>query len=258
MPPGSTLIFDAHGVSKAVRREAAARRLTAFDATCPLVTKIHVEVAKLRQQGKEIVPIGHAGSAESIGIIGQVNDGIHLVETVDDVARLRPADAENLKWVTQTTLSVDDTAAIIAALKVRFRSITGPKKDDICYATQNRQNAVKFMAPLCDLVIVVGSANSSNTNRLRDVAANAGVDSYRIDRVDELRSEWLSGKLRIGVTGGASAPEVLVREVIARLKELGAASVREINGTEETVTFPMSKRFSRGKSTLAIEPLTWH
>jgi 4-hydroxy-3-methylbut-2-enyl diphosphate reductase len=252
VPSGSTLVFDAHGVSKAVRQGATSRGLATIDATCPLVTKIHVEVAKLRQRGKEIVLIGHARSAESIGILGQVDGGIHLVETVDDVTRLDPVDGANLGWVTQTTLSVDDTAAIIAALKARFPAITGPKKDDICYATQNRQNAVKFMAPVCDLVIVVGSANSSNTNRLRDVAANAGVESHRIDRVDELRPEWLAGKLRVGITGGASAPEILIREVIARLKEWGSASVREIDGTAETVTFPMPKGIARGKSTLSM------
>jgi len=251
VPPGSILIFDAHGVSAAVRREATARGLTVFDATCPLVAKIHLEVAKFRQLGKEIVLIGHAGSAESIGILGQVSDGIHLVQTLCDVARLQVADPEKLAWVTQTTLSVDDTAAIIAALKARFPLITGPRKEDICYATQNRQNAVKFMAPLCDLVIVVGSANSSNTNRLRDVALKASVDSYRIDGAGELRSEWLVGKKRIGVTAGASAPEVSVREVVVRLKELGAASVRELNGVHETVTFTMPKGFSPEKCTLA-------
>jgi 4-hydroxy-3-methylbut-2-enyl diphosphate reductase len=252
VPDGSVLIFDAHGVSKAVRLAAAARHLTTIDATCPLVNKIHAEVAVLRQQGKEIILIGHARSAESIGILGQVPDGIHLVETLDDAARLSPADTENLGWVTQTTLSMDDTAEIIAVLKARFPRITGPKKDDICYATQNRQNAVRFIAPLCDLVLIVGSDNSSNTNRLHEVAAHAGVESHRIDGVDELRSEWLAGKSRIGVAGSASAPERLITAIVVRLKEWGAANVREILAVDETVVFAMPKGFSRDKSTLSV------
>jgi 4-hydroxy-3-methylbut-2-en-1-yl diphosphate reductase len=241
VPPGSTVVFSAHGVSKAVRAEAAARGLTVFDATCPLVTKVHVEVAKMRDHGREIVMIGHRGHPEVEGTMGQSSSGIQLVESVADVGRLVVSDPDNLAYVTQTTLSVDDAAAIVAALKARFPRIVGPKRDDICYATQNRQDAVKFMAPQVDVVIVVGSPNSSNSNRLREVAAKRGIPAYMIDRADLLNPRWVEGRARVGVTAGASAPEVLVREVIARLRELGAGSVRELAGTPETIVFPLPK-----------------
>jgi 4-hydroxy-3-methylbut-2-enyl diphosphate reductase len=241
VPPGSTVVFSAHGVSRAVRAEAAARGLTVFDATCPLVTKVHVEVSKMQAQGREIVMIGHAGHPEVEGTMGQADGGIHLVESVADVERLVVRDASLLAYVTQTTLSVDDAAAIVAALKRRFPAILGPRRDDICYATQNRQDAVKFLAPQCDVVIVVGSPNSSNSNRLRVVAAHRGIPSFMIDRADELKPEWLDGKRRIGVTAGASAPEVLVQQVIDRLRALGAASVRELDGAVESVMFPLPR-----------------
>ncbi|HYR00687.1 MAG TPA: 4-hydroxy-3-methylbut-2-enyl diphosphate reductase [Casimicrobiaceae bacterium] len=241
VPPGGTVVFSAHGVSKAVRAEAAARGLRVFDATCPLVTKVHVEVAKMREHGREIVMIGHRGHPEVEGTMGQCADGIHLVESAGDVEGLAVADPDNLAYVTQTTLSVDDAAAIVAALKRRYPRIVGPKKDDICYATQNRQDAVKFMAPQVDVVIVVGSPNSSNSNRLREVAANRGIAAYMVDRADQLEEGWVAGKARVGVTAGASAPEVLVREVIARLRELGAGSVRELGGAPETIVFPLPK-----------------
>jgi 4-hydroxy-3-methylbut-2-enyl diphosphate reductase len=241
VPPGSTVIFSAHGVSQAVRREAEERGLRVFDATCPLVTKVHVEVGKMQEQGREIVMIGHAGHPEVEGTMGQGQARMYLVENTDDVARLQVSDPEKLAYVTQTTLSVDDAAAIVSALKARFPAIVGPKKDDICYATQNRQDAVKFVAPQCEVVIVVGSPNSSNSNRLREVARNLGADAYMVDGAGELRPEWIAGKKRVGVTAGASAPEVLVREVIARLRELGARNVRELEGTAERVVFPMPK-----------------
>jgi 4-hydroxy-3-methylbut-2-enyl diphosphate reductase len=220
VPQESILIFSAHGVSHAVRREAAARKLKIFDATCPLVTKVHVEVAKMRKEGKEIVMIGHHGHPEVEGTMGQVegNDkGMYLVETEDDVANLQVRDEKNLTYVTQTTLSVDDAARVIDALKKRFPAITGPKKDDICYATQNRQDAVKKMVRNCDLVIVVGSPNSSNSNRLCEVARNANVEAYMVDRAEQLQESWLIGKKCIGITAGASAPEILVQQVLARL-----------------------------------------
>jgi len=241
VPPGSTLIFSAHGVSQQVRREAEARGLKVFDATCPLVTKVHVEVAKMRAQGREIVMIGHRGHPEVEGTMGQAVGGMYLVETAADVARLQVADENNLSFVTQTTLSVDDANNIVEALKTRFPNITGPKKDDICYATQNRQDAVKALAGRCDLVLVVGSPNSSNSNRLREVAHNLGVDAYMVDNADELKPEWLLGKQRIGVTAGASAPEVLVRGVIERLTQLGASSVEDLQGIAENVVFPLPK-----------------
>ena len=242
VPSGSTVVFSAHGVSKRVREEAEARGLRVFDATCPLVTKVHAEVEKMRGQGREIVMIGHAGHPEVEGTMGQCDGGIHLVESVADAERLQVGANAALAYVTQTTLSVDDAAAIVAALKRRFPLIVGPKKDDICYATQNRQDAVKFMAPLADVVIVVGSPNSSNSNRLREVAANRGVEAHMIDRADQLRPEWVAGKRSVGVTAGASAPEVLVQEVLERLAELGARDVREVdNGVEERVVFPMPK-----------------
>jgi len=246
VPPGNTVIFSAHGVSLTIQREAETRGLRVFDATCPLVTKVHVEVAKMRAQGREVIMIGHAGHPEAEGTMGQSNDGMYLVETLDDVARLRVRDETRVAYVTQTTLSMDDASRIVSALKARFPAIVGPKKDDICYATQNRQDAVKFMAPRCDLVIVVGSPNSSNSNRLREVAANLGREAYLIDRPEELKPEWIEGKRTIGVTAGASAPEVLVRDVIFRLQELGAKRVHEIEGIEENVTFPLPKSISHG------------
>ncbi len=241
IPAGATVVFSAHGVSKAVRAEAKARGLTVFDATCPLVTKVHVEVAKMREQGRDIVMIGHAGHPEVEGTMGQAKGGIHLVESVDDVSRLVVRDASQLAYVTQTTLSVDDAAAVVEALKARFPEIVGPKRDDICYATQNRQDAVKALIPQVDAVIVVGSPNSSNSNRLREVAAHRGVPAWMVDRAEELREEWVAGKRRVGVTAGASAPEVLVRQVIARLKEMGALGVTELSGVVENVTFPLPK-----------------
>jgi 4-hydroxy-3-methylbut-2-enyl diphosphate reductase len=241
VPPGSTVIFSAHGVSKAVQRDAQARGLNVFDATCPLVTKVHVEVAKMLRGGREVVMIGHRGHPEAEGTMGQAERGLHLVETVDDVARLEVREPSRLAYVTQTTLSVDDAAAIVDALKRRFPEIVGPKKDDICYATQNRQDAVKLMAPRCDVVIVVGSPNSSNSNRLREVAEQRGVPAYMIDSADELDPAWVADRPRVGVTAGASAPEVLVEAVIARLKSLGARSVRQLEGVEESVAFPMPK-----------------
>ena len=244
VPAGSTVIFSAHGVSQAVRREADARQLKVFDATCPLVTKVHVEVAKMREQGREIVMIGHRGHPEVEGTMGQSRGGMYLVETPDDVARLEVGNENNLAFVTQTTLSVDDATQIIDALKTRFPQIVGPRKDDICYATQNRQDAIKALAQQCDVVIVVGSPNSSNSNRLREVAANQGVAAYMIDDARELRPEWVAGKIRIGVTAGASAPEVLVQEVVARLQALGATQVSELSGITERVTFPLPKNLA--------------
>jgi 4-hydroxy-3-methylbut-2-enyl diphosphate reductase len=241
VPTGSTVIFSAHGVALDVRREAEGRGLRVFDATCPLVTKVHVEVAKMREQGREVVMIGHEGHPEAEGTMGQAESGMYLVETEADVAKLVVKDPDRLAYVTQTTLSMDDAARVVAALKQRFPSIVGPKKDDICYATQNRQDAVKFMAPQCDLVIVVGSPNSSNSNRLREVARNLGRESYLVDNAAELRPEWLEGKRTVGVTAGASAPEVLVHEVILRLQAMGARRVRELEGISEAVTFPMPK-----------------
>lgn len=241
VPAGSTVIFSAHGVSQAVRREAEQRGLRVFDATCPLVTKVHVEVARMREQGREIVMIGHKGHPEVEGTMGQVGDGIHLVETVEDIAALRVADPDRLAYVTQTTLSVDDAKALVAALKARFPTIAGPKKDDICFATQNRQDAVKFMAPRVDIVLVVGSRNSSNSNRLREVAELLGVPAYLVDDAEGIDPAWLEGKKRFGVTAGASAPEVLVNRVIERLEALGAGSVRTLDGVPENVTFPLPK-----------------
>jgi 4-hydroxy-3-methylbut-2-enyl diphosphate reductase len=241
VPEGATVIFSAHGVSKAVRVEAQARRLRVFDATCPLVTKVHVEVAKMRAAGREIVMIGHRGHPEVEGTMGQSTEGIYLVEAVDNVAHLEVRDPDKLSYVTQTTLSVDDAAAIVEALRQRFPAITGPKRDDICYATQNRQDAVKFMAPQCDLVIVVGSPNSSNSNRLREVARSRGTEAYMVDNATQLKAEWLAGKRRVGVTAGASAPEVLVQEVIDKLRELKATRVIQLAGVEERVTFPLPK-----------------
>ena len=241
VPAGATVIFSAHGVSLDVRREADARGLKVFDATCPLVTKVHVEVSKMREHGREVVMIGHAGHPEAEGTMGQSTTGMYLVESEADVARLEISDPERLAYVTQTTLSIDDAARIVAALKARFPRIVGPKKDDICYATQNRQDAVKIMAPKCDVVIVVGSTNSSNSNRLREVAQNLGRVAYLVDTAEDLKPEWVEGKRTIGVTAGASAPEVLVHDVILRLQELGAQRVRELEGIEESVTFPLPR-----------------
>ncbi len=241
VPAGNTVIFSAHGVPQSVRGEAEARGLRVFDATCPLVTKVHIEVARMREQGRELIMIGHKGHPEVEGTMGQVKDGIYLVESAADVAGLEVSDPDMLAYVTQTTLSVDDAAAIVNALRARFPSIVGPKKDDICYATQNRQDAVKFMAPQSDLVLVVGSVNSSNSNRLREVAELLRVPAYLIDNAEAIDPDWIAGKKRIGVTAGASAPEVLVDAVIARLKEMGAASVKALDGVPERVTFPLPK-----------------
>ncbi|HRQ56809.1 MAG TPA: 4-hydroxy-3-methylbut-2-enyl diphosphate reductase [Azoarcus taiwanensis] len=246
VPAGNTVIFSAHGVSQAVRHEAEARGLKVFDATCPLVTKVHIEVTRMREQGHEIIMIGHKGHPEVEGTMGQVEGGIHLVETVDDVASLQVANPDKLAFVTQTTLSIDDASAIIAALKQRFPSIVGPRKDDICYATQNRQDAVKFMTPQVDAVLVVGSATSSNSNRLREVAALRGVPAWLIDNADAIDPAWLEGKRRIGVTAGASAPEVLVEDVVARLRELGGKNVRLLEGVPEKVVFPLPKELQAG------------
>ncbi len=250
VPSGSILIFSAHGVSHEVRREAKVREFKVFDATCPLVTKVHVEVAKMRKQGKEIIMIGHQGHPEVEGTMGQAEgegSNMYLVETEEDVDNLQVQDATHLAYVTQTTLSVDDANRVIKALKRRFPEISGPKKDDICYATQNRQDAVKLLVKQCDLVIVVGSPNSSNSNRLCEVARNAGVDAYMIDRAEQLQDNWLEGKARIGITAGASAPEILVQEVISRLKQVGVGQegdevkVLELSGVVEDVVFPLPK-----------------
>ena len=246
VPPGSTLVFSAHGVPKSVELEARARGFNVFDATCPLVSKVHVEVAKLHKEGYEFIMIGHKGHPEVEGTMGQLESGIHLVEDVADVARIQPAQTEKLAVVTQTTLSVDDAADITAAVKARFPLVREPKQQDICYATQNRQDAVKLLSPQVELVIVVGSPTSSNSNRLREVARKLGTESYMIDSADELKPEWLAGKVRIGLTAGASAPDILVRQVIERLRELGAVSVRKLDGAEETVKFPLPKGLKLG------------
>lgn len=241
VPPGSTLIFSAHGVSQAVRQEASRRGFKLFDATCPLVTKVHVEVARMRAANKEVVMIGHRGHPEVEGTMGQADSGIYLVEKPDDVARLIVDDENQLAYVTQTTLSLDDAGQIVAALKKRFPKISAPKKSDICYATQNRQDAVKKLASQCEVVIVVGSPNSSNSNRLKEVAQNYGVPAYMVDKASELDPMWLVGKHKIGVTAGASAPEVLVKEVIHALREFGAEHVQELSGIAENVIFPLPK-----------------
>ena len=251
-PAGAIVVFSAHGVSQAVRAEADARGLQVFDATCPLVTKVHIEVSRMRAAGREIIMIGHKGHPEVEGTLGQAQGGMYLVETVEDVAGLQVADPDNLAYVTQTTLSVDDAAAVSQALKARFPNIVEPKKSDICYATQNRQDAVKILAPDCDLVLVVGSPNSSNSNRLREVAERKGVAAYLIDGAHSIQPEWLAGRQRIGVTAGASAPEILVQQVIERVKELGAVSVRTMPGLEENVAFPLPKGLSRKAR---VEPL---
>ena len=239
VPAGSTVIFSAHGVSRAVRTEAEARGLKVFDATCPLVTKVHVEVGKMRNQTREVVMIGHKGHPEVEGTMGQSQGGMYLVETADEVASLEVKLPDQLSFVTQTTLSVDDASIVIAALKARFPNIQGPKKDDICYATQNRQDAVKALAEKCDLVIVVGSTNSSNSRRLKEVAVSRGIEAYLIDGPDEVDAVWLSGKSRIGVTAGASAPELLVNQVVQRIQMLTKAEITQLKGVEESVTFPL-------------------
>lgn len=244
VPEGAVLIFSAHGVSRAVRTDAESRGLKVFDATCPLVTKVHVEVAKMRREGREVIMIGHAGHPEVEGTMGQADAGIHLVETVEDVARLQVADPLRLALVTQTTLSVDDCAEIVGALRTRFPAIAEPKKQDICYATQNRQDAVKFMAPQCDLVLVIGSRTSSNSNRLREVAEKLGVPARLIDSADDLDPAWLEGKTRIGVTAGASAPELLVQQLVERLRAMGIRSVRKLDGVEESMQFPLPRGLS--------------
>lgn len=241
VPAGATVIFSAHGVSQAVRIEAESRGLTVFDATCPLVTKVHLQVKRLHDQGLEIVMVGHKGHPEVEGTMGQSPNGLYLVENVEDVARLQVTDENKLAWVTQTTLSVDDTRVITEALQARFPNIVGPKKDDICYATQNRQDAVKQLAGQVDLLIVVGSPNSSNSNRLREVATGLGVDAYMIDNASELKPEWLTGKQNIGITAGASAPEILVTQVIERIRECGAQNVYSMEGIEENVVFSLPK-----------------
>ena len=241
VPPGATLVFSAHGVSRAVQDEAVARGFRIFDATCPLVTKVHVEVAKLHKEGFEFIMIGHKGHPEGEGTMGQLDSGIHLVEDVADVARVQPAQTTRLALVTQTTLSMDDAAAIAAAVKARFPQVREPKQQDICYATQNRQDAVKLMSPQVDVVIVVGSPTSSNSNRLREVARKLGTESYMVDSADELQAHWFNGRQRVGLTAGASAPEILVRQVIDRIKALGAVSVRKMDGIQETIKFPLPK-----------------
>jgi 4-hydroxy-3-methylbut-2-enyl diphosphate reductase len=245
VPPGSIVIFSAHGVAKTVQAEARQRGLKIFDATCPLVTKVHVEVAKMMRDGYEIVMIGHKGHPEAEGTMGQAASGMHLVETPHDVAALQVRDPDKVAYVTQTTLSVDDARAMVAALRQRFPTIRGPKMDDICYATQNRQDAVKLMAPQCDVVIVVGSPNSSNSNRLREVAQHMGADAYMVDSAADLKPEWIAGKRRIGVTAGASAPDVLVRELIERLRTLGASSVRPLEGVSEAMVFTLPRDLVR-------------
>jgi 4-hydroxy-3-methylbut-2-enyl diphosphate reductase len=248
VPDGATVIFSAHGVPQAVRREAEARGLRVFDATCPLVTKVHLEVSRLHKQGYEIVMIGHKGHPEVEGTMGQATGVMYLVESVNDVAGLRvgAGDAAPLAYVTQTTLSVDDAQAVVAALRARYPAIVGPKKDDICYATQNRQDAVKSMAGKVDVVIVVGSKNSSNSNRLREVAENDGVAAYLVDGAEQIDPQWMDGRNRVGVTAGASAPEVLVSGVVDRLKELGASSVDTLAGVAENVNFPLPKELAGG------------
>ena len=241
VPPGATLIFSAHGVSRAIQDEAVERGFRIFDATCPLVSKVHVELAKLHKEGYEFIMIGHKGHPEVEGTMGQLDSGIHLVEDADDVLKVQPTQTKKLAVVTQTTLSVDDAAHIMAAVKARFPQVREPKQQDICYATQNRQDAIKLLSPQVDVVIVVGSPTSSNSNRLRDVAAKYGTPSYMVDHAGELQAEWLTGASKIGLTAGASAPDVLVQQVVARLRELGAVSVRTLDGVQETVKFPLPK-----------------
>lgn len=241
VPAGSTVVFSAHGVSRAVREEADERGLKVFDATCPLVTKVHVEVAKMRNQAREVVMIGHKGHPEVEGTMGQSRDGMYLVETAEEVQNLKVNSPGQLSFVTQTTLSVDDASLVITALREHFPDVQGPKKDDICYATQNRQDAVKALAGQCDLVIVVGSPNSSNSRRLKEVAVARGVDAYLIDGADEIEVSWLDGKRKVGVTAGASAPEILVQRVVDRIQSLASAEVLQLAGVEEGVSFPLPR-----------------
>jgi len=241
VPPNATLVFSAHGVPKAVELEAQARGFRIFDATCPLVSKVHVEVAKLSKEGYEFIMIGHKGHPEVEGTMGQLSEGIHLVEDVEQVALVTPKQTQLLAVVTQTTLSMDDAAEILEAVQKRFPQIRSPKQQDICYATQNRQDAVKIMSPQVDIVIVVGSPTSSNSNRLRDVAAKFGTPSFMVDDASELQAEWFEGRTRVGLTAGASAPDVLIQAVIAKLRQLGAVSVRQLSGVQETVKFPLPK-----------------
>ena len=239
VPPGATLVFSAHGVSQAVRQEAARRGFSVFDATCPLVTKVHVEVAKLHKEGFDFIMIGHKGHPEVEGTMGQLTEGIHLVEDAEDVEHVQVAQSDKLAVVTQTTLSVDDAAEILRAVKRRFPNVREPKQQDICYATQNRQDAVKVLAPTVDVVIVVGSPTSSNSNRLRELAQRLGTAAYMVDAPDDLKEEWFEGKRSVGLTAGASAPDILVQQVIERLRALGAVSVRKLAGVEETTHFPL-------------------
>ena len=260
IPTGSTVIFSAHGVSKAVRAEAEARGLTAYDATCPLVTKVHIEVAKMRKAGMEIIMIGHKGHPEVEGTMGQVDAdepedtslAMYLVETPEDVTSLEVNNPDKLAYVTQTTLSMDDATTVIEALKAKFPNIHAPKSDDICYATQNRQDAVKIMAKDCDLVIIVGSPNSSNSNRLREVAKNQGVEAYMVDNASYLKADWLIGKKKVGVSAGASAPEILVKEVIAALQAMGAKQVQELQGVVENVVFQLPKNLTQAKAKVSL------
>ncbi|MEN9889059.1 MAG: 4-hydroxy-3-methylbut-2-enyl diphosphate reductase [Pseudomonadota bacterium] len=251
VPAGATLIFSAHGVSRAVQEEAEQRGFRIFDATCPLVTKVHVELAKLHKEGYEFIMIGHKGHPEVEGTMGQLDSGIHLVEDVHDVARVQPAQTALLAVVTQTTLSVDDAAEILAAVKARFPQVREPKQQDICYATQNRQDAVKLLSPQVDVVIVVGSPTSSNSNRLRELAERMGTPAYMVDSADDLQASWFDGKGRVGLTAGASAPDVLVQAVIARLRALGAVSVRSLEGVQETMKFPLPKGLKLSPDELA-------
>jgi len=251
VPPGATLVFSAHGVSLAVQREAARRGFTVFDATCPLVSKVHVEVAKLHREGYEFIMIGHKGHPEVEGTMGQLSQGIYLVEAVADVATVAVTRPDRLAVVTQTTLSVDDAAEILAAVKRRFPLVREPKQQDICYATQNRQDAVKMLSPQVDVVIVVGSPSSSNSNRLRELAERLGTDAYMVDQPEDLRAEWFSGSRRVGLTAGASAPDILVQQVIARLRALGAVAVRTMPGVQETVHFPLPKGL--GDKSMALD-----
>ena len=241
VPPGATLIFSAHGVSRAIQDEAVQRGFRIFDATCPLVSKVHVELAKLHKEGYEFIMIGHKGHPEVEGTMGQLDSGIHLVEDVEDVAKVQPAQTALLAVVTQTTLSVDDAAEIVAAVRARFPQVREPKQQDICYATQNRQDAVKLMSPMVDVVIVVGSPTSSNSNRLRELADRLGTPAYMVDSSADLDPKWFEGAQKVGLTAGASAPDVLVQDVIQRLRAMGALSVRTLDGIQETIKFPLPK-----------------
>jgi 4-hydroxy-3-methylbut-2-en-1-yl diphosphate reductase len=255
VPEGATLVFSAHGVPKSVEREAERRGFQIFDATCPLVTKVHVEVAKLHKEGYEFIMIGHKGHPEVEGTMGQLDYGIHLVEDIHDVAKVQPSQSIKLAVVTQTTLSVDDTAEIHAAIRARFPSIKEPKQQDICYATQNRQDAVKVLSSQVELVIVVGSPTSSNSNRLAELSRKLGVTSYMIDSAYELQEAWFEGVTKVGLTAGASAPEILVKEVIDRIKALGVVAIRKMDGIEETIKFPLPKGLKLAASEHAADSI---